>query len=78
MIVVSYAFGVDPVTTPFERGLHLLLFVSAAAAIGVLAIALLERLSDGAHRTVRIVHVAVSGIAFVAFFVAERIYHTVH
>ena len=68
----------DPVTTPFERGLHLLLFVSAAGALGVAAIALLERLSDGARRTVRIAHVAVTAVVFLAFFVAERIYHTVH
>jgi hypothetical protein len=69
---------VDPVTTPFERGLHLLLFVSGAAAFGVVAIALLERMSEGARRTVRIVHVALTGVVFVAFFVAERIYHAVH
>ena len=68
----------DPVTTPFERGLHLLLFVSAAAAIGVVAIALLERLSEGARRSIRILHVAITGVVFVAFFVAERIYHSVH
>jgi hypothetical protein len=69
---------VDPVTTSFERGLHLLLFVSGAAAFGVVAMALLERLSEGARRTVRFVHVALAGVAFVAFFVAERIYHGVH
>jgi hypothetical protein len=69
---------VDPVTTPFERGLHLLLFVSGAAALGVTAIALLERLSDGSRRTVRVVHVALAAVVFAAFFVAERVYHTVH
>lgn len=68
----------DPVTTPFERGLHLLLFVSGAAAFGVLAIGLLERLSEGGRRTIRIVHVAITGIVFATFFVAERIYHSVH
>lgn len=68
----------DPVTTPFERGLHLLLFVSAIAAMGVTGIALLERLSDGSRRTVRIVHVAITAVVFAAFFVAERVYHTVH
>ncbi len=68
----------DPVTTPFERGLHLLLFVSGAAAFGVVAIALLERMSVGAGRTVRLLHVVLAGAVFVAFFVAERIYHTVH
>jgi hypothetical protein len=68
----------DPVTAPFERALHLLLFISAAAAIGVVAIALLERLSEGARRTIRIAHVAITGAVFVAVFVAERIYHSVH
>ena len=68
----------DPVTTPFERALHLLLFVSAAAAFGIAAIALLERLSEGARRTIRVRHVALSAVVFVAFFVAERIYHAVH
>jgi hypothetical protein len=74
----AYALRVDPVTTPFERGLHLLLFISAAAALGVTAVALLERLSDDAHRTIRIVHVVLSGLVFAAFFVAERVYHSVH
>jgi hypothetical protein len=69
---------VDPVTTPFERGLHLLLFVSAAAAFGLIAIALLERMTTGARRTVRGLYVAIAGVIFVAFFVAERIYHAVH
>jgi hypothetical protein len=69
---------VDPVTTPFERGLHLLLFISAAAAFGVTAIALLERLSAGARRTVRLVHVALAAVVFVAFFIAERAYHAMH
>jgi hypothetical protein len=69
---------VDPVTTPFERGLHLLLFVAAAGAFGLAAIALLERLSDGSRRTVRGVHVAIAGVIFAALFVAERIYHAGH
>jgi hypothetical protein len=75
---LAYALDVDPVTTPFERGLHLLLFLSAAAALGLIAIALLERLSDDARRTIRFVHVALAGVAFGAVFVAERVYHTVH
>ena len=75
---MAYPLDVDPVTTPFERGLHLLLFVSAAAAIGVLAMALLERLSEGARRTIRVLHVGITGVVFVVFFVAERIYHSVH
>jgi hypothetical protein len=69
---------VDPVTTPFERALHLLLFVAAAAAAGVAGIGALERLSDGARRTVRVAHIALAATVFAMFFVAERIYHMVH
>ena len=68
----------DPVTTPFERGLHLLLFVSGAAAVGIIAIGLLERLSEDARRTIRLIHVVLTGVAFAAFFIAERVYHSVH
>jgi small neutral amino acid transporter SnatA (MarC family) len=68
---------VPVVTTPFERALHLLLFVSAGVGFGVLAIALLERVSEGARRTVRLMHVVIAMSVFVAFFVAERIYHWV-
>ena len=68
----------DPVTTPFERALHLLLFVSGAIAIGIVGIAALERLLDGPRRSVRIVHVAVAAVVFGGFFVAERVYHGVH
>lgn len=68
----------DPVTTPFERALHLLLFVSGAAGIGLAAIGLLERTSDGARRTIRLVHVAIAGMSFAVFFAAERLYHAMH
>ncbi len=68
----------DPVTSTFERALHLLLFVSAAAAIGVIGLAALERLSEGTRRTVRVIHIAIAASLFGAFFVAERIYHSVH
>ena len=55
-----------------------MLFVSAAAAVGVAAIALLERLSDDSRRTVRVMHVLLTAVVFAAFFVVERLYHGVH
>ena len=68
----------DPVTTSFERGLHLLLFVSGAATFGIVALGLLERLSEGSRRTIRFGHIALTAVVFAAFFVAERVYHSLH
>lgn len=68
----------DPVTTPFERALHFMLFISGGIGVGAVALAAIERLSENTHRTVRAVHVVVAALVFGAFLAAERIYHGVH
>jgi len=54
--------------------LHLALFVAAVSFVGVVAVALLERLS-GTVRTIRRVHLAAPAAILVALIVAERVYH---
>lgn len=68
----------DPLTTPFERALHLLLFVSGGVTVAAVALTALERLSESTRRTVRPIHVVAAALLFGAFFAAERIYHGVH
>lgn len=62
-------------TTAFERAVHLLLFITAGLGFGVLAVAGLERIADGARRSVRNLHVAVAVGVPAMLFVVERIYH---
>jgi hypothetical protein len=70
---------VDIITTPLERVIHLALFVSAGIALGVGALFVFERVGGGeARRSIRLFHVAIPGAAFVALFIAERVYHLMH
>lgn len=62
-------------TTVFERVLHLLLFVSGGVAVGVGALAMLERFTDRTARTVRNSYIAAAAVTFAVFFIAERVYH---
>jgi hypothetical protein len=65
-------------TTVCERVLHLLLFVSGGIAVGVIALALLERAADRSARTIRNSYVVAAAVTFVVFFTTERIYHWLH
>ena len=66
----------DLQTTGFDRVLHLGLFICAGIAFAVAALAVLERFTgnDG-KRTLRAIHVAIPVGAFLAFGIAERLYH---
>ncbi len=66
------------VTSPAERAIHLVLFVAAAVAFAVAALAILERITGREERSIRLVHVAIPVALFVATFIAERVYHTMH
>ncbi len=63
-----------PHTTVLER-VHLLLFVSGGIAVGVGALAMLERFTDRSARTICSGYVAAAAVTFAVFFIAERVYH---
>lgn len=62
-------------TNAVDRVLHLLIFVAAAGVIGVVALAALERLTDGAQRSVRLRHVLIPAIPLLVVVAIERVYH---
>ena len=66
-------------TAVADRVLHLTLFVAAAIALVVFALAVLERTleraPEGGSRSIRPVHIAVPIVVFVTVGIAERLYH---
>ena len=62
-------------TTLFDRALHLVMFAVGGLGVGLVALALIERLSEGARRTIRPRHIAIAAVAFILLFVTERTYH---
>lgn len=65
-------------TTAVERLIHLLLFASAAGALGTVGLAVVERLvSDGGPATIKVRYAALAAGVFVALFAVERLYHAV-
>ena len=74
----AYAGGVGIVTTPFERALHLLLFVAGGVAFAVVALSVLERFGGRSERSIRPVYMAIPVAIVAALFVAERVYHAMH
>jgi hypothetical protein len=55
--------------------LHLVLFVTAAAAVGLGALAVIERLGEGSRKTISIRGFAIAAGVTFALFVTERLYH---
>ncbi len=62
-------------STLFDRALHLVLFAVGALMVGLGALALMERLSEGARRTIKPRFIAIAAAAFVVLLVIERTYH---
>lgn len=60
-----------------DRVLHLALYVAAAAAFAVVALALLERVGGAQKRSIRALHIVITIAAATAIGVAERVYHLV-
>lgn len=62
-------------TTLFDRALHLVLFAVGALAVGLIALAVMERLSEGARRTIRPRLIAIASVVFILLLITERTYH---
>ena len=61
---------------PLGNVLHLLLFVTGAAIIGAVALAVIERLSGpGEEPKIRTKHIALVVVVFLAAVGAELLYH---
>jgi hypothetical protein len=67
--------GSELTTTLFDRALHLVLFITAAVAVGFGALAVLERLGEKTRRSISMRAFGVTAGATVALFVFERLYH---
>lgn len=66
----------DVVTTPVERVLHLGLYVAGAAVLALAALFVLERVADRDHPPqIRLVHVAIPIVVFLALGAIERLSH---
>ena len=61
--------------SPFEAVVHLGLFVAGGVVLGLVALALVERLAPGERRIVRWSYVVAAALLFFALFAAERVYH---
>lgn len=74
-----YAREMEFHTAVADRVLHLALFVAAAVALVVVALAVLDRVLERAPsedtRTIRPLHVITPIVAAVAIGIAERLYH---
>ncbi|MEX2537804.1 MAG: hypothetical protein WD646_04035 [Actinomycetota bacterium] len=67
--------GSELTTTLVDRALHLVMFVAAAAAIGLGALAVIERLGESSRKAISIRAFAIAAGVTVALFVTERLYH---
>jgi len=62
-------------STLFDRALHLVMFAAAGLAVGLAALALMERLSEGGRRVIRPRFIVIAAAAFLLLFITERTYH---
>jgi hypothetical protein len=65
----------EPTTTLFDRALHLVMFAVGGLAVGLVALAVLERLSEGGRRTIRPRFIAIAAVVFILLLITERTYH---
>jgi formate-dependent nitrite reductase membrane component NrfD len=57
--------------------LHLALFIGAIGFVGVVAVAVLERVAGSGNTVIRRTHIVVAVAVLVLLVVAERVYHLV-
>lgn len=62
-------------TTLFDRALHLVMFAVGGVAVGLSALAMMERLSEGARRTIRPRFIVIAVVVFLLLLITERGYH---